>query len=436
LIPLKNRNFENFTLIWALLIFSITITACNGGDVGLGVNLIPGASVIYSRNYEEEGNIRSYTFTDEKIRVDHPTANFVGSFNDPIFGRTDGSFAAQLRISSNPVFDPAATLDSLVLRLTYKEIYGDTSTVQTLNVYEMLGDLDFDAKYMSTFNLKALTSPNPIGTASFIPKFKTDSANTDTVAQYVRIRLDPLFGNRLLKFDSLKMASNEEFLKNFKGIYIEPSPVNRKGTLIGLSPTSTAMGIYYHTAAKDSLFFIYNVSANSANIAAFSHNYLKSEFISHLNQEVIQDTLIYVQPTGGTKAKINIPSLDKWKDSTSYIIDKATIVFYVDTLASDMDRFHIPPRVYLKYLDSTGTEVFPKDSELSSYYYGGYYDSTTGSYTFNITRHLQQIIKKEIETTSFYLVHADRSGTASRVILKSGNSSQPIKLQVKYTRYE
>jgi hypothetical protein len=146
--------------------------------------------------------------------------------------------------------------------------------------------------------------------------------------------------------------------------------------------------------------------------------------------------LIYVQPTGGTKAKINIPSLDKWKDSTSYIIDKATIVFYVDTLASDMGRFHIPPRVYLKYHDSTGTEVFPKDSELSSYYYGGYYDSTTGSYTFNITRHLQQIIKKEIETTSFYLVHADRSGTASRVVLKSGNSSQPIKLQVKYTRYE
>lgn len=424
------------TLSWALLILSITITACNGGDVGLGVNLIPGASVIYSRNYEEKGTIKSFTYSDEKIRVDHPTTNFVGSFNDPIFGRTEGNFAAQLRITSNPDFDPAATLDSLVLRLTYKEIYGDTATVQTLKIYEMLGDLDFDAKYMSTFNLKALASANPIGTTNFIPKFKTDSANTDTVAQYVRFRLDPTVGNRLLKMDSLKMVSNEEFLKHFKGIYVEATPVNRKGTLIGITPTSTAMGIYYHTATKDSLFFIYNVSANSANIAAFDHNYLKSEFISHMNQEVIQDSLIYVQPTGGTKAKINIPSLDKWKDSSRYIIDKASIVFYVDTLASDLDRFHIPPRVYLKYMDSTGTEVFPRDSELSSYYYGGYYDSSTGSYTFNITSHLQQIIKKEVETTSFYLVHSDRSGTASRVVLKSGNSSQPIKLQVKYTRYE
>ena len=433
---MKNRNFENFTLLWAIIILSVTLSACNGGDLGLGVNLIPGASVIYSRNYEEAGTIKSFTFTDDKIRVDHPTVNYIGSFNDPIFGRTDGSFAAQLRISSNPDFDSTATLDSLILRLTYKEIYGDTATAQTLKVYEMLGDLEYDAKYMSTYDLKALASATPIGSANFIPKFKTDSAKTDTTTQYVRFHIDPAVGNRLLRFDSLEMVSNEEFLKHFKGLYIEATPVNRKGTLIGLSTTSTAMGLYYHTATKDSLFFPYNVTANSANIAAFGHNYQKSNFVTHLNQEDIQDTLIYLQPTGGTKVKVNIPSLDKWKDSTQYVIDKASLVFYVDTLSTDMDRYNIPSRVYLKYMDSSGIETFPEDSELSNYYYGGYYDSTTGSYTFNITRHLQQIIKREIETTSFYLVHADRSGSASRVVLKSGNSSQPIKLQVKYTRYE
>ncbi len=432
---MKNRNFDNFTLFWALVL-SVTITACNGGDVGLGINLIPGASVIYSRNYEEEGTIKSFTYTDEKIRVDHPTVNLIGSFNDPLFGRTDGSFAAQLRIASNPDFDTTATLDSLILRLTYKEIYGDTATAQTLKVYEMLGDLEYDAKYMSTYNLKALASTTPMGSASFIPRFKTDSAKTDTVTQYVRFHIDPAVGNRLLKFDSLQMVSNEEFLQHFKGIYIEATPVNRKGTLIGLSTTSTAMGLYYHTATKDSLFFPYNVSANSANVAAFDHNYQKSNFIAHLNQDVIQDTLIYLQPTGGTKVKVDIPSLAKWKDSTQYVIDRASLVFYVDTISTDMDRYNIPSRVYLKYMDSSGTETFPKDSELSSNYYGGYYDSSTGSYTFNITRHLQQIIKGEVETTSFYLVPADRSGSANRVVLKSGNSSQPIKLQVKYTRYE
>lgn len=433
---MKNRNFENFSLLWAFIILSFTIVSCNGGDVGLGKDLLPGSSVVYTRNYEEAGTIKSYTYTDQKIRVDHPILNFAGSFNDPLFGRTESGFAAQLRIGSNPDFDPAARLDSLILRLTYNQIYGDTSTVQTFNVYELTGDLDYDAKYMSTFDLKGLASTKVVGTSSFIPRFKTDSAKTDTVTQYVRFKMDPELGQRLLTMDSLQMVSNEEFLKHFKGIYIEPVPVARKGTLIGIKPTSTALGLYYHTATKDSLFFLYNVTTNSANVASFSHNYLKSNFGTRLDQEVIQDTLIYVQPTGGTKVKVNIPSIEKWKDSVQYVISKATLVFYVDTLATDMERFAIPPRLYLKYMNASNEETFPKDSELSTYYYGGYYNSTDASYSFNVTRHMEQIIRREVETTSFYLVHADRSGSVNRVVLKAGNSSRPIKLQIKYTRYE
>ena len=144
----------------------------------------------------------------------------------------------------------------------------------------------------------------------------------------------------------------------------------------------------------------------------------------------------YLQPTGGTKVKINIPSLAKWKDSTQYVISKASIVFYVDTLTTDPHRFTIPNYLYLKYLDNTGVETFPKDSQLSSTYYGGIYDASTASYTFNITRHLEQIIKKEVVSTSFYLVHPDRNGSPYRVVLKGGKSSRPIKLIVKYTRYQ
>ncbi len=433
---MKNRKFEAFALIGAIFILSLLIIGCKKGDEGLGKNLLPGSSAVYNRNYQEVGTINSYTFTDEKIRVDRPGFNYVGSFNDPLFGRTEGNFAAQLRLNSNPAFDKTAILDSLILRLTYKHIYGDTATQQTLKVYELTGDLSFDAKYLSSFNLKSLASSVPIGTVSFIPKFKTDSAKIDTTIQYVRFKLNPSVGTRLLKMDSLKMISNEEFLTNFKGIYVEATPVSRKGTLIGLSPTSTALGLYYHTATKDSLFFPYNVTSNSANVAAFTHDYQKSLFATKLNQEVSQDTLTYLQPLGGTKVKINIPSLNKWRDSTQYVISKASIVFYVDTLATDAQRYTMPSRLYLKFMDKTGTEVFPKDSELSSSYYGGIYDAATASYTFNITRHLEQIIKQEVESTSFYLVHSDRSGSASRVVLKGGNSSRPIQLLVKYTRYE
>ena len=433
---MKNRNFEAITLVLGLFILSLLITGCKKGDESLGKNLLPGSSVVYNRNYHEAGSIKSFTYTDEKIRVDHPAFNYVGSFNDPLFGRTDGAFAAQFRLSSNPDYDPTAILDSLILRLTYKRLYGDTLSKQTLRVYELTSDLDFDAKYLSSFNLKSIASPISIGSASFIPKFRTDSAKTDTTVQYIRFKLSSTLGNRLLRMDSTKMISNEEFLKYFKGLYVEADPSPRKGTIVGLTTSGTGIGLYYHTATKDSLFFSYNVTANSANIAAFKHDYQNSLFASHLNQDVIQDSLTYLQPTGGTKVKINIPSLSKWKDSTQYIISKASITIYVDTLATDPERYSIPSYVYLKYIDSTGTEVFPKDSQLSSTYYGGVYNPTTASYTFNITRHLEQIIKKEVLSTSFYLVHSDRNGSPIRVVLKSGNSSRPIELLIKYTRYQ
>ena len=433
---MKNRYIEASTLVWVLMIVSFLIAGCDEGDESLGKNLIPGSFSVFSRNHTETASIQSFTFTDEKIRVDHPGYNYVGSFNDPIFGRTDGSFAAQFRLASNPDFDPTSTLDSLVLRLTYKRLYGDTATVQHLKVYELTGDMDYEAKYLSTYKLKSIASAVPIGSASFIPKFKTDSSGTDTTTQYIRFKLDPNLGNRLLKLDSLQMVSNEEFLKYFKGLYVEASPTQRKGTLMGLTVAGSGIGLYYHTATKDSLFFSYNVSSNSASVAAFSHDYSKSLFYQHLNQEVIEDTLTFLQPTGGTKVKINIPSLNKWKDSTQYAISKASLVVYVDTLVSDFRRYQIPYNLYLKYMDSTGTEVFPKDSNLSSSYYGGYYDATTASYSFNITRHLEQIIKKEVESTSFFLVHADRHGSPSRVVLKGAKSSRPIQLVIKYSRYQ
>ncbi|MEI7829047.1 MAG: DUF4270 family protein [Prolixibacteraceae bacterium] len=433
---MKNRYFEAYTLVGVVFIVSLFISGCKKGDESLGKNLIPGSSLVYSRNYSESGTIKAFTFTDDKIRVDRPAYNYIGSFNDPLFGRTDAGFAAQYRLTSNPNYDKTSILDSLVLRLTYKRIYGDTATVQALKVYELTGDLEYDAKYMSSFNLKAIASTTPLGSASFIPKFKTDSAKTDTTTQYVRFRLSSTLGNRLLKMDSLSMISNEVFLKYFKGLYVEASSAGRKGTLIGLSAAGSGIGIYYHTATKDSLFFSYNVTANSANIAAFSHDYRNSIFYSRLNQELIQDTLIFLQPTGGTKIKVNIPSLNKWKDSTQYVISKASITFFADTLMSDPRRYSMPSSVYLKYMDSTGTEVFPKDSQLSSSYYGGIYDPTTASYTFNITRHLEQIIKKEIDNTSLFLVPTDRNGSPYRLVLKGGNSSRPIQLNIKYTRYQ
>jgi len=77
--------------------------------------------------------------------------------------------------------------------------------------------------------------------------------------------------------------------------------------------------------------------------------------------------------------------------------------------------------------------VYPKDSKISSSYYGGIYEPASATYIFNVTQHLQQIIAG-LENRTFYLVSSDRIGTAQRVVLKGLKSSKPVKLSVTYTR--
>jgi len=96
----------------------------------------------------------------------------------------------------------------------------------------------------------------------------------------------------------------------------------------------------------------------------------------------------------------------------------------------------MPPRLYLMAIDSTGTETFPADSQLSSAYYGGFYDATTATYSFNVTQHLQQLIKGTIKNNGFYLVQAERTSSAQRVVLKGFGSTKPVELNVAYTIYK
>jgi len=73
---------------------------------------------------------------------------------------------------------------------------------------------------------------------------------------------------------------------------------------------------------------------------------------------------------------------------------------------------------------------------LSSSYYGGFYDATTATYSFNVTQHLQQIITGKKQNYAFYLVQSERNFSAKRVVLKGLGSSKPVELNIAYTIYK
>ena len=172
----------------------------------------------------------------------------------------------------------------------------------------------------------------------------------------------------------------------------------------------------------------------SARVNSIYHDYTDTPFEDDINTQMGEDTLIYVQATGGLKSNILIDNLESWKDSVNTAINKAELIFQIDTIASDIHNFAPPLQLLFTVIDSTGTEYLPIDYVFSPFYYGGYLRADY-TYRFNITQHMQEIIKGSIGNFGFFLTPANKNNEANRVVLKGSNSETGIKLVITYSKY-
>lgn len=417
----------------------------------IGVEVLPAGDLLTIKNTLIKEDISSFTHSEDSIRTDEPSQSLLGCFNDSLFGVTTIDFATQFRLSGFPDFgEHNPQPDSIRLYLYYRVIYGDTITKQRLRVFELESSIDQDLEYKQDVDLKGLASDKLIGQIEFTPEVKIDSASQDTFYQLIKIPLDFSLAEKLFYADSVDLVSNDVFLEYFKGLYIESEKISDQGGAI-LTLETQASGnfsgsgvvLFYHNDSlkskvdvnKDSVLLMpYEVSQFSARINHIEHDYSSAPFYTNLNSETNQDSLIFVQATGGLKSKIFIDDLTSWKDSTNTAINKAELIFQIDTLASQIHRFPPPSQLLFTVIDSTGKELLPIDYVFSPTFYGGGLREDY-TYHFNITQHMQKIIEGEAKNLGFYLTPAFKNNQANRVVLKGSTSKTGIRLSVTYTNY-
>lgn len=442
-----------YKFVFGFVCMVIAFGSCTNDINDLGKDLLlPGDLVTVGKVIGKE-TIKAYTLTDEKQRTDEPAYNLLGTFNDSVFGKTTADFACQFRLTGYPDFSQNAHIDSLVLYLLYMEVYGDTVTPQKLKVYELATDLDIDQKYYQDVNLKSLAKGELLGEKNYIPKFKLDSltstygstkaAPKDTVVQELRIKLDQKLIQKLLAADSLTWSDNDKFLKYFKGLYVEAGDLSAGGSIMRIYTLASGsrMVMHFHNDVTDSLYYDYNINENAARVNRFTHDYSQTKFAVNLDKQVDQDSLIYLQTTGGLRSKILIPDLENWtklipdynENAGNIAINQAELIFQVDTIVSDTAKYVPPQQLVLTAIDKDGKEYLPSDVAFSSLYYGGTYNSSDKTYRFNIAKHMQEVIEKKKENYGFYLATAFRSATFRRVALKGATSKTGIKLEITYS---
>ncbi|HZK08542.1 MAG TPA: DUF4270 family protein [Bacteroidales bacterium] len=434
-----------------LMVVALIFSGCDIDPDKIGVDLQPEADKL-NIFYTDTVTVLAHTIRVDSVRTDKTLRTMLGSYNDPVFGTSSSAMALQLRLSSTAVeLGTSPVLDSIVLSMDYTIVpmginrimraYGDTTTEQTWNVYELDQSIYADSIYYSSSQV-ALKS-GEIATKTFAPH-PTDSIVEDGVKSHARLRIkmDDSFVQKFRDADPADFASIEGFLQFFKGLYIQPEVVTQGGAILffNVGSTTSRMTLYYKNEVEDSLRYFFPVTSLSGRFMNFTHDYqfAASELQSQLNGDTVPgQQQLFVQAMGGTAVMFEFPYIRNLTLDGNLALNQAKLVF---TNSVDASPFMEPTEFLLYNVGRDGSYRLLEDQTEGAEYFGGRYDPKSHQLSFRITQQMQKILTQDTLATRFYLGASSGSILPNRVVLNGFDPPQNVenqerlKLELIFTR--
>jgi len=401
-------------------------------------------------NFTDTLNIVTTLLKEDSIRTDIAGANLLGIYNDSVFGPASASFYTEITLAgSNVYFGDNAVIDSVVLSMKYvgeTSLYGSIVAPMNIDVYRLSEQLS-QSEYYSNAVLNYNTTP--LGSLSFLPNL-TDSLQviqngvTTMQSAHIRIPLSNTFGQEILDAgkDANVIADNTALKTLVNGLYITPSTnvtnttlAQNEGSILYLDMNSSlsTLTVFYSNDTGPEKSYSFIINSESKKFNHFEHNYTGTEIGKQLTNIAHDSTLTYVQSMGGVKTKLMIPNLKNLASDGKIIVNKAEIIFPVSEIGNNLAAI---PTLALTGINSNNEATFLIDYFENAEYFGGTYNSTTKTYTFNIARHVQDLINNNTVDYGMYLIATGSSVQANRSVLNSfKHPSNKIKLNITYSKF-
>lgn len=422
--PLKLRYLSLFFLSLAVTLFS-----CKKDFSTLGLDLQPGSDKINGTTVDT-ATLKAYTVFEDSLSTDERTVSLLGSYTDPVFGRTDASFITQIRLSSsNVTFGTSPVADSIVLYLDYSSYYGDTNTLQNVSVYEIENSIYSDSTYYSNLDINDYTPTNLLlANYSYYPR-------PNDTSKVISIKLDSSLAKKIVDTANTSyLIDNTVFINWFKGLYLKTQPINSNGAIIyfDLLSALSKVTLFYHNNT-DTLKFDFLINSSCARVNLFSHDYSGTSINSIIGDSLTSDSLIYMQAMSGLMSKINIPYLSNLKKDSTIAIVRAELIIPVDNY--DATFYKTPTKLLLVSYNSSGTYSFLPDYMVNSSYFGGTYYSSDNTYRFNISRYAQQLVDSSVNNYGLALFVNDNRVSANRLIIRGPKcKNNGMRLSITYLK--
>lgn len=351
----------------------------------------------------------TFTLLTSTIREDSLPANglpycLIGTMTDPLLGKTTANaFATLTLLEPMADFPNTETPDSAVLFIPIIDglnFYGDRLSEQEWAVYPLISQIAANTVYYQ--------HARPVvdkGVASLY-KGRIFSATRDSIRYNkgklevhpgIRIRLSNAMAAKLMQMPKQAYQSDEELNKHIPGIAIMPQdndlPAGKGGIGVYDLAGGGDLGVRAHIMLyyRDTQNFVFTFTGASRIVTTGQTGPWPAAVRNQLDQDSQSFPVTYVQSLGGLKTRIRIPYLTALVKDKNVAINKAQIVFYTDPASVSTD-FPAPLRLNLFRPYNGGSRRNYLLSDGTSASFGGIYDQKSGSYTFNITRHIQDVM--------------------------------------------
>lgn len=423
----------------------LAFSSCRKSPETIGNNLISDNNYI-GVFHTDTVEIICHAYTDS-VTTKNASNALLGAIKDPVFGTTEAGFYTQFRPSvAGQTFGSNPVLDSLVLQLYIADYYGDTMVMQTAHAYVLIDTLSYNETYYS-HSVLATEVIDQANNLQFMPRphTKTNAIGTDTVGQPIlRIPLSQELGNYLMNLDSSYYSRPDLFKQQFKGLYINCSPVSQNGSILSINLTNnsfTMLQLYYHDAAtpEKPMRYNYYVTSSDTYFNHFDHDYHQGspEFVQQLldGQEGLGQEKVYLQTMGGVRTFIQFPNLDHWADSLEncyLVVNEAKLILPASQQQLD-SVYKAPSMLALIGFNSDSTTYLLPDYYEGTSYFGGSYDSKHNIVTFRISEYLQNIILKKKENVGLSLGINGSAYNAQRLVINGPEATEGEKMRLEVT---
>jgi hypothetical protein len=420
----------------ALLLFQ----SCKKDDE-LGVDLVSLPGDMFGLSYTDTASVIAWSTKEDSLQTSGVYLQLLGSYFDPVFGKTSSSIYTQARLSTNDVnFGTNPVGDSLVLSMQFNGYYGDSLASLRVKVYELDPTCVFskDSTYYSHQSLPtadllfdAVVRLNPIDSVTFGGK---------KVSPMLMLNLGgPLMQKFINASGTSDLADNSAFLKFFKGLYITVEEVAAENEgIIGyfnLKADLSRLTLYYHNAS-DTLTYPFYINDDCAKFCHFDHHgYLEAETGLNYQDSNGVNPRLYVQAMSGVKVRIKMPHIsDLYKDGP-IAINRAELVIKTDPSDLTSSTFKPAAKLIVARVTDEGKNAFLSDVQEGDSFMGGTYDADKQEYRFRITRYLYDILSGKYTNNGLVLMVSASSVRAERATLLGNTlSGNNLRVEIVYSK--